>query len=169
MVPLFHGRDRNRRRDFLLVPATTAYAAAYLTLVCVGALIAQAFVLHGDVIHAIVLAVISGSSLGKAVTRCVVLLWHASTLADKPPDHRQCLFDAQAAFGDRFISRVEFHEADVTQTRSEHDVRRLPRQCARDVVLHNVDRVCEHIEVAQTGRFMLTWRDSCRLLAQRGN
>ena len=44
----------------LLVPATTAYAAAYLTLVCVGALIAQAFVLHGDVIHAIVLAVILG-------------------------------------------------------------------------------------------------------------
>jgi uncharacterized membrane protein YphA (DoxX/SURF4 family) len=37
----------------LLVPATTAYAAAYLTLVCVGALIAQAFVLHGDVSHAI--------------------------------------------------------------------------------------------------------------------
>ena len=60
------------------------------------------------------------------MTRCVVLLWHASTLADKPPDHRQCLFDAQAAFGDRFISRVEFHEADVTQTRSEHDVRRPP-------------------------------------------
>ena len=44
----------------LLIPATTAYAAAYLTLVCVGALIAQAFVLHGDVIHAIILAVILG-------------------------------------------------------------------------------------------------------------
>ncbi len=44
----------------LLVPATTAYAAAYLTLVCVGASVAQAFVLHGDVIHAIVLAVILG-------------------------------------------------------------------------------------------------------------
>ncbi len=44
----------------LLVPATTVYAAAYLTLVCLGALIAQAVVLHGDVIHAIVLAVILG-------------------------------------------------------------------------------------------------------------
>lgn len=44
----------------LLVPPTTAYAAAYLTLVCVGALIAQAAVLHGDVIHTIVLAVILG-------------------------------------------------------------------------------------------------------------
>ncbi len=44
----------------LLVPATTAYAAAYLTLVCICALIAQVFVLHGDVIHAIVLAVILG-------------------------------------------------------------------------------------------------------------
>lgn len=44
----------------LLVPATTVYAAAYLTLVCIGAIIAQAAVLHGDVIHAIVLAVILG-------------------------------------------------------------------------------------------------------------
>jgi putative oxidoreductase len=44
----------------LLVPATTAYAAAYLTAVCVGAFIAQAVVLHGDVIHTIVLAVVLG-------------------------------------------------------------------------------------------------------------
>ncbi|MGO9701300.1 MAG: DoxX family protein [Xanthobacteraceae bacterium] len=44
----------------LLVPATTAYAAAYLALVCICALIAQVFVLHDDVIHAIVLAVILG-------------------------------------------------------------------------------------------------------------
>ena len=44
----------------LLAPAASAYAAACLTLVCVGALIAQAFILHGDVIHAIVLAVILG-------------------------------------------------------------------------------------------------------------
>ena len=44
----------------LLVPATSVFAAAYLTLVCIVALIAQALVLHGDVIHAIVLAVILG-------------------------------------------------------------------------------------------------------------
>ncbi len=44
----------------LLVPSTTVYAAAYLTLVCIGAIIAQAAVLHGDVIHAVVLAVILG-------------------------------------------------------------------------------------------------------------
>ena len=42
----------------LLVPTTTAVAAAYLILVCVGALIAQAVVLHDDVIHAIILGVI---------------------------------------------------------------------------------------------------------------
>jgi len=44
----------------LLMPATTAFAAACLTFVCVGALIAQAVVLHDDVIHAIILGVIVG-------------------------------------------------------------------------------------------------------------
>jgi len=44
----------------LLIPPTSAFAAAYLTLVCLGALIAQATVLHGDVIHAIVLALVLG-------------------------------------------------------------------------------------------------------------
>jgi len=42
------------------MPATTAFAAACLTFVCVGALIAQAVVLHDDVIHAIILGVIVG-------------------------------------------------------------------------------------------------------------
>jgi hypothetical protein len=37
------------------VPTTSAFAAAYLTLVCIGALIAQAVILHGDVITAVVL------------------------------------------------------------------------------------------------------------------
>jgi len=39
---------------------TTGYAAVYLIPVCLGALIAQAVVLHGDVIHAIVFTVILG-------------------------------------------------------------------------------------------------------------
>lgn len=45
----------------LLVPRTTFYGAALLTAVCIGAFFAQLAVLHGDVIHAIVMAVILGA------------------------------------------------------------------------------------------------------------
>ena len=65
---------------FLLVPATTAYAAVYLILVCICALIAQVFVLHGDVIHAIVLAIILG-----------LIVWNgrrARGLLDRIPSER---------------------------------------------------------------------------------
>ena len=41
----------------LLWPATTALGALLLTIVSIGAALAQIFVLHEDVIHAIVLAV----------------------------------------------------------------------------------------------------------------
>ncbi len=56
----FTGATEALASVLLLVPAATFYAAAYLTLVCIGAIIAQAAVLHGDVIHAIVLAVVLG-------------------------------------------------------------------------------------------------------------
>ena len=56
----FTGATEGIAGILLLVPATTAFAAAYLTLVCVGALIAQVVVLHDDVIHAIILGVILG-------------------------------------------------------------------------------------------------------------
>ncbi len=42
----------------LLWPATTAYGALLLTIVSIGAFLAQLLVLHEDVIHCIVLAVI---------------------------------------------------------------------------------------------------------------
>jgi putative oxidoreductase len=42
----------------LLWPGTTAFGALLLTAVCIGAFFAQLFVLHEDVIHAIVMAVI---------------------------------------------------------------------------------------------------------------
>ena len=45
----------------LLVPSTTALGALLLTTVCVGAFLAQLLVLHEDIIHTIVLAVILGA------------------------------------------------------------------------------------------------------------
>jgi putative oxidoreductase len=45
----------------LLWPVTTGFGASLLTCVCVGAFFAQWQVLHGDVIHALVLAAIMAS------------------------------------------------------------------------------------------------------------
>ena len=45
----------------LLWPSTTAFGALLLTIVSVGAFLAQLLVLHEDFIHAIVLAVILGA------------------------------------------------------------------------------------------------------------
>ncbi len=45
----------------LLLPRTTFYGAALLTAVCIGAFFAQFAVLHGDVIHTIVMAAILGA------------------------------------------------------------------------------------------------------------
>jgi putative oxidoreductase len=42
----------------LLWPGTTAFGALLLTVVCIGAFFAQLFILHEDMIHAIVLAFI---------------------------------------------------------------------------------------------------------------
>jgi putative oxidoreductase len=42
----------------LLWPGTTAFGALVLTVICIGAFFAQLLVLHEDVIHAIVMAVI---------------------------------------------------------------------------------------------------------------
>jgi putative oxidoreductase len=42
----------------LLWPATAAFGALLLTVVCIGAFFAQLFILHEDAIHAIVLAAI---------------------------------------------------------------------------------------------------------------
>jgi putative oxidoreductase len=42
----------------LLWPGTTAFGALLLTVVCIGAFFAQLFILHEDVIHAIVLGAI---------------------------------------------------------------------------------------------------------------
>ncbi len=45
----------------LLLPAATGVGASLLTCVCVGAFLAQWQILHGDVIHALVLIAILGS------------------------------------------------------------------------------------------------------------
>ena len=45
----------------LLWPSTTAFGALLLTLVSVGAFLAQLLVLHEDIIHTIVMAVILGA------------------------------------------------------------------------------------------------------------
>ncbi len=42
----------------LLWPGTTAFGALLLTVICIGAFLAQLLVLHEDVIHAIVMAII---------------------------------------------------------------------------------------------------------------
>ena len=42
----------------LLLPAATGFGAVLLTCVCIGAFFAQLLVLHGDVIHTLVLAAI---------------------------------------------------------------------------------------------------------------
>ena len=69
------------------------------------------------------------------------------------PQRRQRLFDAGAAFGDRLIGAIEFHQADAAQPRHQHHVRRLAGQArARDVVLHDVDGGGEHVEIARGGR-----------------
>lgn len=44
----------------MLVPATTLYGALVLGAVCVGAFLAEAGPLHGDVVHVTVLAVLVG-------------------------------------------------------------------------------------------------------------
>ena len=45
----------------LLWPSTTALGALVLTIVCVGAFQAQLLVLHEDIVHAIVMALILGA------------------------------------------------------------------------------------------------------------
>ncbi len=45
----------------LLWPPTVAFGALSLTLVCVGAFLAQLLILHEDIIHTIVMAAILGS------------------------------------------------------------------------------------------------------------
>ena len=45
----------------LLWPSTTAFGALLLTIVSVGAFFAQLFVLHEDIIHTIVMALILGA------------------------------------------------------------------------------------------------------------
>jgi uncharacterized membrane protein YphA (DoxX/SURF4 family) len=45
----------------LIWPATTAFGALLLTIVSVGAFFAQLFVLHEDVIHTIVMALVLGA------------------------------------------------------------------------------------------------------------
>ncbi len=45
----------------MLVPRTSFYGAVGLLCVCVGAFAAQYLVLHGDIIHTIVLGVIAAS------------------------------------------------------------------------------------------------------------
>jgi putative oxidoreductase len=45
----------------LLWPSTTAFGALLLTIVSVGAFLAQLFVLHEDIIHTVVIALILGA------------------------------------------------------------------------------------------------------------
>lgn len=45
----------------LLLPTRVGLGATLLTCVCIGAFLAQPFVLHGDVIHTIVLSVVVGA------------------------------------------------------------------------------------------------------------
>jgi putative oxidoreductase len=45
----------------LLWPSTTALGALALAVVCIGAVLAQLLVLHEDIVHAIVLAVLLGA------------------------------------------------------------------------------------------------------------
>jgi putative oxidoreductase len=45
----------------LLWPSTTAFGALLLTIVSVGAFLAQLFVLHEDIIHTIVMTVVLGA------------------------------------------------------------------------------------------------------------
>jgi putative oxidoreductase len=45
----------------LLWPSTTAFGALVLTIVSVGAFLAQLFILHEDIIHTIVMSVVLGA------------------------------------------------------------------------------------------------------------
>ena len=45
----------------LVWPRTTAYGAILLAAVCIGAFVAQSQILHGDVIHTVVLTAILGT------------------------------------------------------------------------------------------------------------
>jgi putative oxidoreductase len=45
----------------LLWPSTTAFGALVLTIVIVGAFLAQLFILHEDIIHTIVMSVVLGA------------------------------------------------------------------------------------------------------------
>lgn len=53
----------------LLIPATSRFGALGLLVVCVGALVAQATVLHGDLVHVFVLMAASGFLTWNGFTR----------------------------------------------------------------------------------------------------
>jgi putative oxidoreductase len=58
---LFTGVSEIAGALLLLWPATTGFGAGLLTCICVGAFFAQWLILHGDVIHALVLSLILGA------------------------------------------------------------------------------------------------------------
>jgi hypothetical protein len=83
-------------------------------------------------------------------------------LSQVTPQHRQRLLNANATFGDCLLSPVEFHQSQVAQSWKQHHVWWLTGEAgAGDVVLHDVDRVGEHIEISR--------RRLCLRLQLQGN